>query len=70
MATVEYLYVICDKCGKPTDTGILADPDLAGTAAFHNNHSTCSHCGHMILWSKTELWPESVIRTKFPEQLK
>jgi hypothetical protein len=60
----EMVYVVCDRCQKPTASGISADTqtlaDVSNT--FRDNQTSCSHCGHMILWSKAELWPLSVVR--------
>jgi hypothetical protein len=33
---------------------------------FGTNETSCQHCGQMILWSKAELYPESVIKERFP----
>ena len=60
----EPIYVVCDRCGKPTPCGISADLATIQnpTNVFRNNRTKCPHCEveHWILWSKAELWPESV----------
>jgi len=69
--SVEPVYLVCDKCEKPTPSGIAGDPATMAdkSNAFSNNRSRCTHCGNIILWSKAELWPESVIRERFPGYL-
>ena len=63
----ELVYLICNVCGKPTPSGIAADPEtLANTSnTFRDNVTECSICGNPILWSKAELWPESVVKEHF-----
>lgn len=64
---VQPVYVVCDKCGKPMPSGIAADDaTLADTSnTFRNNQTQRPSCGHMVLWSKAELWPESVVKEQF-----
>lgn len=64
---IEKLWVVCDRCGKPTPSGVSADPTEAQKPnwIFRNNMTQCPNpsCkGHMILWSKAEIWPESQIK--------
>ena len=63
---VEPIYLVCDSCKKPTPSGIGADPATLAANMFRNNTTNCTHCGHIILWSKAELWPLSVVRERFP----
>jgi hypothetical protein len=63
---VEALWSVCDKCDKPTPTGIGMEPTDASNM-FRNNTTRSQHCGNMILWNKAEPWPESVVRERFPE---
>lgn len=63
---IEPIYVVCDKCGKPTPSGIAADIKTIQdpTNVFSDNVTTCQFCGHPNLWSKAELWPESLAKQK------
>jgi hypothetical protein len=65
---VEPVYVVCDRYGKPTPTGMAMDLGTLtnNTNTFSNNRTQCSHCENLILWSKAELWPQSVVDEKFP----
>lgn len=66
---VENVYVNCDNCKKATPSGIRADPaTLADTSnTLRNNRTRCGHWGQMVLWSKAELWLESVVPEQFSE---
>ena len=68
--STETVYVVCDKCNKPTPSGLAADPATLADPSntMRNNQTQCKHCGNMVLWSKAELWPESVARERFPDQ--
>ena len=65
---VERVYVVCDKCHKPTRTEAATELEALADAndIFRNNETRCSRCGNLILWSKAELLPESVARKRFP----
>jgi hypothetical protein len=60
----ELIYVVCDKCHEPIPSGIAADPSTMNGRKFGNNRTHCTSCGHMILWSKAELWPKSLALAK------
>jgi len=64
----ELIYVVCDQCGRPFPSGVAATMEALESGTFRNNKSQCSHCGNMVLWSKAEVWPESVLREKFPKK--
>jgi hypothetical protein len=68
----EPVYVVCDKCGKPTGSNLPIDPMAIAYMRnyFGNNKTWCSHCGHVILWSKAELWPLSVASKMFPDMFR
>jgi hypothetical protein len=60
------LYVLCTQCDEPIHTGISLTPE-----EFNDEYRTigphqvqCEKCGTMNLWSKTEMWPESVLGEK------
>jgi hypothetical protein len=57
----EKIYVVCDKCGHATFSGMTVDESAIETLKLSNNMTPCK-CGHEVLWSKAEVWPESVLR--------
>ena len=65
---IEPVYIFCYKCGKPTSTGFAADSETLAdtTTLMHDTRTSCMYCSNMILWRKAELWPESVIRARYP----
>ena len=69
---IERVYVVCDKCQKPTRTEAVAEPETFADTSnlFRNNETRCPRCGNLILWSKAELLPESVARKRFPSAVK
>jgi hypothetical protein len=57
----ERVYVYCDTCKRPVPTGLSIDPEALKTATIRNNVTVCAVCGSKNLWSKAELWPESLV---------
>ena len=57
----ERIWVICDKCGEANPSGISVAPEALDSLKLSNNTTVCK-CGHEILWSKAEVWPESVLK--------
>ena len=58
----EKIYIVCPDCKGITSSGLSMDVQALahlGTTVS-NNQTQCPKCGHMILWSKAELIPESV----------
>lgn len=63
----ERVFVACDQCGRPVPTGLFIDPStLAETQdRFGENRTKCPTCDHWIVWSRTRIWPESVVLQRF-----
>jgi hypothetical protein len=63
---IEKIYVMCDACNTAVYSGLsVALNNLEQSKnQLRNNQTKCSACGHLILWSKAELWPESLAKTK------
>jgi ribosomal protein L37E len=62
--TTEPIYVVCERCGIPVETGVVADfVSLADPAnKLLRNKTRCTQCGRQILWARAAIWPESVLQ--------
>jgi endogenous inhibitor of DNA gyrase (YacG/DUF329 family) len=62
--TTEPIYVVCEYCGIPVETGVTADfVSLADpTNKLLRNKTKCTQCGRQILWARAAIWPESVLQ--------
>lgn len=73
MTHEDTVYIVCDNpaCGKAYPCGMsfpiesLKDP----SNTIRNNKTTCPYCGTVNLWSKAELWPHSVAKQMFPNDV-
>jgi RNase P subunit RPR2 len=61
---VEPIYVVCQRCAQPVATGVEADiASLASPGhALLQTRTTCSECGQQIVWARSAIWPESVLK--------
>ncbi len=68
----EEVYMVCDKCGTATPSGLTASIEAIRDASntFRNNQTDCPVCRNMILWSKAELWLESVAKQRLEKGAK
>jgi hypothetical protein len=65
----EMIWVICDKCSRPMPSMLSMDAaSLADPSKIRNNETRCA-CGHMVLWSKAELYPQSVLEQRFGDEI-
>ena len=65
---VQDVYVVCNDCKKPFRSGLVADDSILADRpnSFRSNQSRCPFCGQRVLWSKAEVYPESVARQVYP----
>ena len=63
---IETIYVVYPTCGAIENSGFSMEVQALAREGLliGNNETECSKCGQMILWSKTEIIPDSVAKKR------
>ena len=63
----ERVYVLCTRCAHLVPTGQFIDPDVLPSKIdrLSENRTLCQVCGNWVVWSKTKVWPASVVLQRY-----